>query len=177
MNKENFIVDFKKSSLKKLMKTNVYLFDKKDEDFINNEVFVDLNKNGYKILDFNEYVMPRSEDYNIKLKDIGKFENETTIDDLIISDLKKKDIIFKLKLKSLENIVDDRTVLYIKYNDLFFYDKTFGDGSPNALYMGVSSILKDGIDGKNDKIKINALILLEKTEKVRDFCYYGRKVD
>ena len=73
--------------------------------------------------------------------------------------------------KKLNDLIDDKTILIVTYNDLYLQNK--------VLYETVRSMLKDGYraNGKGIDIALTALVYCETKENLRDFCYYGLKVN
>ena len=73
--------------------------------------------------------------------------------------------------KKLNDLIDDKTILIVTYNDLYLQNK--------VLYETVRSMLKDGYraNGKGIDIVLTALVYCETKENLKDFCYYGLKVN
>lgn len=69
--------------------------------------------------------------------------------------------------KMLNDLIDDKTILIVTYNDLYLQNK--------MLYESVRLWLKDGISGID--ILLTALVYCETKENLRDFCRNGVKVN
>ena len=145
----------------------VYIFDT-DQKELCEEAIALLKNDDYKFVDVNQCGILKPEDFEIKLADAG-FDDKSgvlTMND-ILDDATKKRWIVKTKLANLQRVIDDHTVLLITYNDLYLQDV--------ILYETVRRWLKDGyiFDSHFSDIPVNAFILLETDEKIRDFCKYG----
>lgn len=158
----------------------VFLFEEKTKNAYD-KVHDELINQNFKMIDINEYVKIQPNDYDLRANDVG-FEDTTntiTIKDFLVSEVEKRITILKYKLNKLQEIVDEKAVLQIRYNDLFTKDEMFFDGGRNFLYEIIRSWLKDGydFDDSNSEIPLISLVFCDTKDNIADFCRYGIRVD
>ena len=143
----------------------VLLFSK-EEAAIFEETGQELVKQDYQLMDVNECAGISPEDDLISAKEAGFAAPESVkINDLQMSDEEKRRYITRVKLNRLLSQVNDRSILIVKYNDLY----TRG----GRLYETVRTWLKDGYSHTDGFPSVVALVLVEKEEGIQDFCQYG----
>ena len=143
--------------------SEVYMF-KKEEKPAFDDIKSLLKEREFNLIDVNQALIVNPEDYNMLISKAG-FTGPTgneTINDCLVSDEQKKNLIITAKLSELEKQVDNKTVLVVEYNDQVLNNRTF--------YETVRIWLKDGVQSLRS---IRAIVYLETTERIRDFCYYG----
>ena len=127
-----------------------------------------LKEKGFQLIDVNQSLTVKPEDYNMPLSAVGNIdpENQYTINDLLVPDEVKRHLIVRGKCREIIKEIDNNTVLVVKYNDQILNDKT--------IYASIRSWLKDGVslDGVEKLRAIKAIVYLETNERLSDFCRY-----
>jgi len=141
----------------------VFLF-RKDEEAIFEETGQELEKQGYQLMEVNECAGIFPEDYQISTREAYIAADESMkINDLLKSDEEKRRWITRVKLDRFWSQVNDKSILIVKYNDLYTRS--------GVLYETVKQWLKDGHSSNTNRVL--AMVLVEKEEGIQDFCQYG----
>ena len=98
--------------------------------------------------------------YCFEKEDKLAFENIKPL--LIENGFKLIDIDQSTNFGDVAKSIDDKTVLVVEYNDKII--------SNSPAYERIRSLLKDGTSSLRC---IRAIVYLETTEKINDFCLYG----
>lgn len=158
---------------------NAFLFDSGTKQLFDQAVS-ELSDAGFNFLDINQYVAIKPTDYDVKIADLGYHDDtgKHTLKDVNLDDASKRRLICRGKLKKLQDIIDEKTILLITYNDLYLHDETFSCNGQNILYETMRHWLKDGypFSGKSSKLNLVAFVYLETQEKIQDFCMYGAQM-
>lgn len=145
--------------------SNVFLFKDSTKEVFE-EMKKELESNNFTLLDLDQYLEIKPEDYHISLTDAGFADDsgEKIINDALVDDDKKKGIIVRYKLNQLEKVVNSRTVLILTYDDSY----KMGD---SCKYSILQNWLKDGYKfyGKRSNAMLNALVYCKKEEDLIDF--------
>lgn len=169
---QEIIETVKKSKVEYQRYPHVCLFDEEIKDSFEDTI-EELKREGNKIIDINQYVTIKSEDYEMSVSDLGFYDESGKLKakDLIEPDIKIRKLIVRAKLNRLQDIVNKDTILVVTYNDLFLQNEMFCEDGFNTLYEIIRDWFKDGY--RNVEEPLNALVYLETKEKIRDFCMYG----